>query len=171
MIDGQIAHWYAVNTRFKSEKVVYRMLQQKQIECYLPLQKRYRRHGKKVLTNELPLISCYIFVKIVKGQYVKVLETDYVVGFVRFAKDILPIPEHEFNLMRRICGEDIEISVEKYTFYEGDMVEIATGNLAGIKGKLVEIEGNKRVLVELEHLGFNLQISIEKQNLIRVINA
>lgn len=171
MIDAQIAQWYAVNTRFKSEKVVFRMLQQKKVECYLPLHKRHRRHGKKILTNELPLISCYIFVKITRDQYVKVLETDFVVGFVHFAREILPIPEQEFNIMRRICGEDIEVLVEKYTFYEGDMVEIANGNLAGIKGKLVEIEGSKRVLVELEHLGFNLQISIEKQNLIKVINV
>jgi transcription antitermination factor NusG len=169
MIHDSLSQWYAINTRFKSEKVVYRMLQQKQVDCYLPLQKRYRLHGKKIITTELPLISCYVFVNIVKSQYVKVLETDYVVGFVRFAKEILPIPDHEFNLMRRICGEDLEVAVEKYTFYEGDAVEISTGNLAGIKGKLIEIEGKNRVLVELEHLGFNLQLSIEKQNLIKIL--
>ena len=118
--------------------------------------------------TELPLISCYAFVNITKDDYVKVLETEYVVGFVRFAKDIFPIPEEEFNLMRRIVGENVEISVEKYTFYAGDEVEIAQGNLAGIRGKMVEIDGKNRVLVELGHLGFNLQLSIDRQQLIKV---
>lgn len=171
MIDTLIPRWYAIHTRFKSEKIVQRLLKQKQVEAYLPLQKRYRRHGQKMIVSELPLISCYVFVKIVKNEYVKVLETEYVVGFVRFAKDIFPIPEHEFNLMRRIVGENVDVIVEKYTFYEGDVVEISVGNLAGVRGKLVEIEGKNRVLVELEHLGFNLQISVEKQSLIRVIST
>ncbi|MFZ4543054.1 MAG: transcription termination/antitermination protein NusG [Saprospiraceae bacterium] len=168
MIDDIIPHWYAIHTRYKSEKIVIRLLRQKQIDCYLPLQKRYRKHGTKRIVSELPLISCYAFVNINKEDYIKVLETEFVVGFVRFAKDIFPIPDIEFNLMRRIVGEDVELTVEKYTFYEGDAVEIAQGNLAGIRGKMVEIEGKNRILVELEHLGFNLQISIDKQQLIKV---
>lgn len=169
MIDETNPRWYAVHTRFKSEKIVQRMLTRKQIECYLPLQKRFRRHGQKMLVSEIPLISCYIFVKITKADYVHVLETEYVVGFVRFAKDIYPIPDAEFTLMQRIVSGETDVLVEKTTFYEGETVEIAMGNLAGLKGKLVEIEGKNRVLVELEHIGFTLQISIEKQNLLRVI--
>lgn len=168
MIDEKIPRWYAIHTRFKCEKIVIRLLRQKQIECYLPIQKRYRKHGAKRIVSELPLISCYAFVNINKEDYLKVLETEFVVGFVRFAKDIFPIPDGEFNLMKRIVGEDVEVSVEKYTFYEGDEVEIAQGNLAGVRGKMVEFEGKNRVLVELEHLGFNLHISIDKQQLIRV---
>jgi transcription antitermination factor NusG len=167
MIDEKIPRWYAIHTRYKSEKIVQRMLTRKQIECYLPLQKRFRRHGQKMLVNEIPLISCYIFVKITKDDYVHVLETEYVVGFVRFAKDIYPIPEAEFTMMQRIVGGETDVLVERTTFYEGETVEIATGNLAGLKGKLVEIEGKNRVLVELEHIGFTLQISVEKQNLIK----
>lgn len=168
MIDETTPRWYAVHTRFKSEKVVVRLLRQKHIECYLPLQKRYRLHGAKRLMTELPLISCYVFVYITREDYVKVLETEYVVGFVRFAKNIFPIPDEEFNLMRRIVGEDVDVAVEKYTFYAGDEVEIVQGNLAGIRGKMVEIDGKNRVLVELGHLGFHLQISIDKQQLIKV---
>jgi transcription antitermination factor NusG len=166
MIDEKNPRWYAVHTRYKSEKIVQRMLKQKEIEAYLPLQKRFRRHGAKMLTSEIPLISCYIFVKITKEHYVKVLETEFVVGFVRFAKDIYPIPEEEFNLMQRIVGGNLDVIVEKNTFYEGSIVEIAQGHLAGLKGKLIEIEGKNRVLIELETIGFTLQISVEKQNLI-----
>jgi transcription antitermination factor NusG len=168
MIDEQIPRWYAIHTKFKCEKIVLRLLKQKQINVYLPIQKRFRRHGQKMLMSEVPLISCYLFVQITQKDYINVLETDYVMGFVRFAKEIYPIPDTEFNLMRRIAGENLDIIVEKSTFYEGDLVEIASGNLAGLQGKLIEVEGKSRVLVELEHLGFSLQISIERQQLLRI---
>jgi transcription antitermination factor NusG len=171
MINEKNPCWYAVHTRYKSEKIVQRMLTRKHIESYLPLQKRFRRHGTKMLMSEIPLISCYIFVKITKADYVKVLETEYVVGFVRFAKDIYPIPDEELNLMHRIVDGSTDVVVEKNTFYEGETVEIATGNLAGLTGKLIEIEGKNRVLVELETIGFTLQISVEKQNLIKVVGG
>jgi transcription antitermination factor NusG len=152
-----------VNTKYKCEKIVQRLLNQKNIEVYLPLQQFSRKRGRSIKNVEIPLISCYIFVKINRVDYTKVLETEYVVGYVRFAKDLISVPEAEIELLQRIVGENLDILVEKATFYEGDEVEIAAGNLNGIRGKLVSIEGKNRMLVELNHLGYALQISVEKQ--------
>jgi transcription antitermination factor NusG len=163
MINEIVPRWYAVHTKYKSEKIVHRLLKQKNIDNFLPLQNFTRKYGRRIANVEIPLISCYIFVNITKTEYVKVLETEYVVGFVRFAKDIIPIPDVEIELMQRIIGEDIDILVEKSTFYEGDDIEIAAGQLTGLRGKLVTIEGKNRMLVELEHLGYTLQLSVEKQ--------
>ncbi len=166
-LDDKVPHWFAVHTRFKSEKIVNRLLNQKGINNYLPIQKLARKWGRRVTSVELPLISCYIFVNITKSEYVKVLETEYVVGFVRFAKDLISVPEHEINLLQRIVNEGFDIFVEKSTFYEGDEVEIAQGNLTGLKGKLVSFEGKNRMLVELDHLGYTLQISVGKEMLFK----
>ena len=38
--------WFAVHTRNKSEKFVKRMLEKKEIETYLPLQKIMRQYGR-----------------------------------------------------------------------------------------------------------------------------
>lgn len=62
------SRWFAVYTRSKSEKVVKRLLDQKNIENYLPLQKVTRRYTRKIKSYEIPLISCYIFVKIAKNN-------------------------------------------------------------------------------------------------------
>lgn len=162
-LDPDEARWFAVYTRFKCEKMVFRQLVQKKISVYLPLQKHTRRYTRKIRVVELPLISCYIFVKITKDEYVRVLETENVQGFVRFAKNLISIPEQEIDLMKRILGENWEVQAEKTSFVPGDEVEIAVGNLLGMKGILVEAEENKsQVLVELERLGYTLRISVDK---------
>ncbi|MBK7409707.1 MAG: UpxY family transcription antiterminator [Saprospirales bacterium] len=162
-LDAVEPRWFAVYTRYKCEKMVFRQLVRKTITVYLPLQKHTRRYTRKIRTVELPLISCYIFVQITKEDYVKVLETENVQGFVRFAKNLISIPDQEIDLMRRILGESWEVQAEKTTFVPGDEVEIAVGNLLGMKGTLVEVEENKpQVLVDLDRLGYTLRISVDK---------
>jgi hypothetical protein len=40
--------------------------------------------------------------------------------------------------------------------------------LTGLKGKLISVEGKNRVLVELDQLGYTLQISVEKEMVIKI---
>lgn len=153
--------WFAIRTRFKCEKVVQKQLAGKGITAYLPLQKHLRKWDRKKRVVELPLITCYVFVKIVKAQYVKVLETEHVVGFVRFSKNLIAIPEEEIEIIRRVVAEDIETEAHPASLSTGQEVEIAWGRLAGIRGKLVAVEGKHSVIVELDHIGFSLQMTID----------
>ena len=164
------ALWFAVYTKFKREKVVDALLKEKGITAYLPLQKLTRRWERKIRVVELPLFSCYIFVKIAKKDYVKVLETTGVVGFVRFSKNLISIPEEEIQMVKQILGEGIEIIAEPSRWNKGDEVEIVSGNLAGLKGKLVAQQGKQNFLIELEKLGYTLQLAIDRQ-LLRKIGA
>lgn len=153
--------WFAVYTRFKSEKVVQRLLLQKNIENYLPLQKVTRRYTRKIKHHDIPLISCYIFVKIVKDEYVKVLETDNVVRFIRFSKNLLSIPDDEIEIIRRVVGEADEVFAEPGRFKEGDAVEVVGGNLTGLRGRLIEKQGKKQMVVELENIGYSLRLTVD----------
>ncbi len=160
-LDKEEHKWFAVYTRFKSEKVVQRLLSNKQIESYLPLQKVTRRYTRKIKHHEIPLISCYIFVKIVSEQYVPVLETENVVKFIRFARNLYSIPESEIETLKRVVGDGEEVEAEPGLFHEGDMVEVIGGKLTGIKGRLVEKQGKKHMVVELESIGYSLRMSID----------
>lgn len=167
-LHGTELRWFAVYTRFKSEKVVQRLLQNKEIECYLPLQKVTRRYTRKIKHHEIPLISCYIFVRINKDQYVPVLETENVVKFIRFAKNLLAIPDEEMALLKRVVGEGEEVTAEPGRFSEGDVVEVIGGKLTGLRGRLVEKQGKKQMVVELESVGFSLRMNIDVSLLQRV---
>ena len=162
-LDTEVSKWFAVYTRFKREKLVKKMLDQKQIECYLPLRKEIRNWSKKRRTMELPLISCYIFVKITKSEYVPVLETEHVLNFVKFSKDLIAIPENEIQFIKNMLQDEIDFElmpVDK--FQKGDNIIIAGGSLAGTKGQLVDFEGKKRVLITLDYIQHTFKLSVEK---------
>jgi transcriptional antiterminator RfaH len=167
-LDEQQAKWFALYTRYKGEKAAFRQLARKGVTAYLPLQKLTRRYTRKVKVVELPLISCYVFVKITARDYVKVLETEQVVDFVRFSKNLISIPEEEIELMKRILGENWEVVAETKSFKPGDEVEIAAGNLLGLRGCLVQEMDKHQMLVDLDRLGYTLRISVDKSLLQKV---
>lgn len=153
--------WFAVYTRYKREKIVLQTLQEMGIETYLPLQKVTRVYTRKIKKLEIPLINCYIFVKIVRSQYVPVLEIPEVVRFVRINKSLLAIPEAEINILRRVAGEMEAIESEPISFRPGDKVEIIGGNLTGIGGKLVKINSKDKVVVDLDTIGYSLIMEVD----------
>jgi len=159
-LDQHEARWFAVYTKYKREKQVFKRLQERGIEAYLPLQAFTRRYTRKVKHVELPLISCYIFTKITKPEYVPVLETPDVVNFVRIAKDLIAIPEVEMELMKRVVGEGQEISVNPNSYEPGDEVEVIGGSLTGLRGKLVEKQDEKNFVIELENLGYEMRMFV-----------
>ncbi|MEM9918103.1 MAG: UpxY family transcription antiterminator [Bacteroidota bacterium] len=155
------ARWFAIYTPYKREKRALELLRKKHITAYLPLQRIARHYNRKVKWVELPLISNYLFVKITKDEYVKVLQTDYVNNFIHFHNNLVSIPEEEILLLQRILGEEMEVTAERQFFYEGDQVEIVSGNLAGVQGRLLKVNGKSQVLVDLSFLGYTLQLHID----------
>jgi len=167
-LSAEEARWFAVYTRYKREKQVLRHLQEKGIEAYLPLQTLKRYYTRKIKTVELPLLSCYIFVKIKKKEYVPVLETLDVVSFVKIRRNLIAIPEREINILRMVCGEDLSVEVDEQGRPQcGDQVEIIGGRLTGMQGVLVEAEGSQRFVVELETLGYALRMEVPPAQLRR----
>lgn len=154
--------WFAVHTRVKSEKFVQRQLHKKGIHAYVPLQRLLRRYQRSTRLTEKPLINCYVFVRITKQEYLPVLETEHVAGFVRFSKDLIAIPENEIEILRRITLEEgLEIETLPGNFAEGDPVEICAGSLTGMQGRIIKKDNKHQFLVELERLGYQLRITVD----------
>lgn len=162
--------WFAIYTKYKSEKYIIKNLLKKGITAYTPLIRTTKKYVRKIKTYDVPLLNCYVFVHIDKAQYVQVLETEYVLNFVKIRKNLIAIPQKEIELMKRVVGEfqNITVTTDKYEI--GDSVEIISGNLTGLKGHLVEINGKNDFLLNLEKSGFQLLINIDPK-LIRAINT
>ncbi len=169
-LDKDIPRWFAVYTAFKKEKYAEKLLNRKGIETYLPIQISVKQYTRKIKTVHKPLISCYIFVKITTSEYVQVLETEYIYRFVKFSKNLLSIPQAEIDLLKKILGEKIPVIAEQIDFRRGDDVEVCNGSLIGLKGKLVELKGQERVVVELKNIGYSLIIEMDKA-LIKKLNV
>ena len=104
-----------------------------------------------------------------KSQYLPTIETEYVIKFIRQKKDLIAIPDSEIEILKRITGEIIEASpVDMSSLLPGDEVEVISGQLTGLRGKLVSREGKKSFIVELTSIGFQFRVHIDI-NLLRPV--
>ena len=161
-LDETEFRWFAVYTKFKCEKYVAALLTKKKIEAYVPVMFKSKKYHRKVKKYEIPLINCYVFVKIKKSQYLPTIETEYVMKFLRQGRDLLSIPEHEIEILKRVAG-DVE---ESFTAHDhdwsyGEEVEIMMGHLAGMKGKIISKTGKRSLMIELETIGYQLRINMD----------
>jgi len=159
------ARWFAVHTKYKCEKFVADLLAKKEIAVYVPLITNMKKYVSGIKKREVPLINNYVFVKICKQEYHSVLSTMYVRGFLKQRKSLVCIPEREIDILRRVVGELEEVSTSSYDLRTGDIVEIIGGNLTGIQGTLLQSEGSNRFVVELESIGMQLSMSVDKNKL------
>ncbi len=153
-------YWYAVRTFFRREKHVNKLLQLKDLNSWLPLQEKTRVYTRKIRKVQVPLISQYIFVEIQPEERVRVLETEGVIEFIKPSGYVMPIPEHEIKLLKRVIGEDVEIEIEEGKIEKGDLVEIIGGELTGLRGHMVERRGKNRVAINMEHFQHALLMEI-----------
>jgi transcription antitermination factor NusG len=156
------ARWFAVYTKYKCEKYVAAQLKKKQIETYVPIITKTKRYNRKIKHYEIPLINCYVFVCITKEQYIPILQTEYVMKFLTQGRDLLAIPNHEIEILQRVTGlvEEAVLN-DKQDFENGDEVEVISGQLTGLKGKILAKAGKKSFIVELDSIGYQLRINID----------
>jgi transcription antitermination factor NusG len=161
--------WFAVRTKFRNEKVALKQLLAQGVVAYLPIQTLVRQYARKKRTVEMPLINNFVFVKIVKADYTRVVQTEFVAGFVRIGQSLLAIPDAQIELMERLLAAKVEITVVPKGLFVGDKVEIAQGPLLGLAGTLVTIQGKTKMLVELTNFEHTIQLSIDK-NLLKKLD-
>ncbi len=161
--------WFAIYTKYKCEKYVVDKLKRKRIHAYVPLLSKIKKYSRKTKEYKIPLINCYAFVYITNSQYVKVLETEHVMGYIKQGKNLISIPKKEIDLLKRIVGELEYIEMTPLEFQPGAPVEIISGNLTGVRGKLIDTKGKHEFVVDLQNMGFQLQMIIDK-SLLRPLN-
>jgi transcription antitermination factor NusG len=153
--------WHAVYVKSRSEKKAQTELQFKEIETFLPLQRKLRQWSDRKKWVEMPLISGYLFVNICRKEYDIVLQSNYVVSYVRFDGVAAVIPDNQIDYLKLMLLQDnFDIEVIHESLAPGQMIDVIAGPLIGLHGKLVLIKGKNKVAVELEQLGYSALIEI-----------
>ena len=151
--------WYALYVKVRSEKKVKAGLEQRGIECFLPLKTERRKWSDRVKEVQLPLLTGYVFVRVSNKEYFEVLKTNGVVRYVCFEGQAAVIPDHQIESLR-IFMEKANTCMEITTEHvrKGTEVRIVEGPLAGVVGEVVEIRGKTRILLRFVSLGYSFHV-------------
>lgn len=152
--------WHAVYTRSRAEKKVQLELSIKEIENFLPMQKRLRQWKDRKKWIEMPLMSGYCFVHITRKEYDAVLQTNNVVGYVRFDGKAAVIPDDQIDSLKKMLKQyDFEVNVTSENFAPGKKVEVIEGPMIGLRGELVKAQGKNKFIIRFTEI--NSVVSVE----------
>ncbi|MBA3827690.1 MAG: UpxY family transcription antiterminator [Taibaiella sp.] len=157
--------WYVLYTKPRNEKKVAKLLGEKCMEVYCPVQevlKQWSDRKKKVI---VPVFTSYLFVYLedFETENVKVLRTAGVVRFLWWLKKPAIVRPEEIKLIKDFLSKYKGIEVQT-TITEGQHVTVTEGTLKENKGKVLRIKGAMATL-HLYSLGWNLIAQIPVQSL------
>lgn len=164
------ATWYAAHTRHQHEKLVARMLANKGFEVFLPLYTEIRQWRDRKKKMELPLFSCYVFLRGDLDRRLAILTTPGVHGMVCSAGKLAGIPEEEIQAVRSVVEN--RIKAEPFPFLKcGDLVRVKSGALRGLEGFLVRKKGQTRLIISVTLLERSVSAEVNASTVERVTES
>jgi transcriptional antiterminator RfaH len=142
-------NWWVLHTRPRQEKALARQLFSSAISYYLPLVSKRLRSKNRTLTSYVPLFSGYVFLLAEKEERIAALATHRVVQSI-------PVVDQErlwidLAQIHRLINSGAPITPEGQLTV-GTVVEIRSGPLTGLKGKIVRSATGRRFIVEVDFI-------------------
>ena len=159
--------WYAVYTVVRHEKAVNSALSKKDIETFLPLREVLSRWKDRKKRIEIPLFPGYLFVNIYLKDMLNVLNRRSVVRILGVKGIPIRVPVEQINAIKSLLKSNLRYDPYPY-FVEGKEVIVVNGPLQGVRGKILEIRGNYRLIlsVDLIQRSVSLEIDIKDVELV-----
>jgi transcription antitermination factor NusG len=158
-------NWYAVQTRARHEKVVAHRLREKGVTTFFPTVTETHRWSDRKKVVDLPLFSCYLFVKMMPSneQRQNVLRIDSVLGFAGDSRWGTPIPNEQIDAIQVLVKERLPYSCHPF-LKTGQRVRICSGALDGLEGILLARKGDCKLVISVDAMQRSLAIQVDGYN-------
>lgn len=167
-----MSHWYVIHSKARQELIAQENLERQGFKTFLPLIACQKRKAAKKTSVIEPLFPRYLFVSFQPGRdnIASIKYTRGVSKMVSFGMEFATIPE---SIVQRLIDDADErgvISQPELQMKLGDHLRIITGPLEGQTGTLHEMTGDERVVLLMNILGQERQITIHADQLDFAVN-
>jgi transcription termination/antitermination protein NusG len=152
--------WFAAWTRSRHEAAVLRQLEQKELEAFLPTSARWSRWKDRKKRIDFPLFPGYCFVRVAPDTLPAVRKCTGVVSIVSTEGRPAAIPDREIEGVRAFIASHLE-GDPCPLLQEGDSVEVTSGPLRGVVGKLVRKGSQARLILSVGLLGQGISVAVD----------
>jgi transcription antitermination factor NusG len=157
--------WSVLHTRPRQEKSLVRELYCRSVPFYLPLAPRRCVIRGRVVTSYVPLFPGYVFLRADQAERLAALSTGRVVR-------ALPVADSEglrqdLERVRRLIAAGSPLTLEA-ALTPGTWVEIISGALAGLRGKILRGASGCRFVVEVDFIKQGASVEVDEAVLTRI---
>jgi transcriptional antiterminator RfaH len=155
---ADLEHWWVLHTRPRAEKALARRVLSQGISFFLPLYMRQWRSRGRLLSSFVPLFPGYLFLRGDSPARLRALETNLVAN-------CLPVADQErlrsdLAQVYRLMAAGTPLSPED-RLQPGTAVEIISGPLAGLEGKILRRGKHLKFFVEVQFLQRGVSAEVE----------
>jgi len=155
------SQWFAIWTRSRHEQVVREQLDQKHVEAFLPTITRWSRWKDRRKKVDWPLFPGYCFARFDPSDTLPILKCTGVVNIVSFEGKPAPIKEYELESIRLLIGSELQYDPCPM-IHEGMMVEVVSGPLRGVVGRLMRKDAPKaRLVLSVDLIGQAVSVEVD----------
>jgi transcription antitermination factor NusG len=152
--------WFAVWTRSRHEARVMTQLREKQIDAFLPTITRWSRWKDRKKQVDWPLFPGYCFVHIAREDALAVRKIAGVVQIVSNEGVLAAIPDREIEDIRTLVTS--ELAYDPCPLIDiGAMVEVVSGPLRGVTGRLTRKGTRARLVLAVNLIGQGVGVEVD----------
>jgi len=159
--------WWVLHTRPRQEKSLVRQLHRARIAYYLPLIPRRWRLRGRTMTSHLPLFPSYVFLFADRQERVWALSTKRVVRSLQVPDQT--VLWQDLRRIHRLIVTGVPVTPES-RLASGMMVEITSGPLAGLKGRILRSASGHRFVVQIDFIQRGASVLLDDFTLTRLDN-
>jgi len=159
-----VKKWYALYTKPRWEKKVFRLLSEKGVEAYCPLNKVSRKWSDRIKTIEEPLFKSYVFVRVTDESQSNVRITPGVMNFVYWQGKPATIKDSEIEVIKKFLKEYSNVIAQPIKLKPESRVKIQQGLFMDKEATILKVQGNK-VQVVIDSIGYSLIALVDRSNL------
>jgi transcriptional antiterminator RfaH len=157
-IETNQAEWWVLHTKPRTEKTLARQLLTHSVPFFLPIYSQRRRNRSRTTTSFLPLFPSYLFINGDDSIRRAALETNHVVRTIQVVDREQLM--HDLSRVYRMMVSGIPMAPED-RLQPGQWVQITSGPLAGLDGKLVRRGTRDQLIVEVNFLQRGASVEVE----------
>ncbi len=158
--------WYVILVRSRYEKKADMILKNIGIQTYLPLNKKLNYWSDRRRWVECPLFPGYLFVYVNNSDYYNVFECPYVLTYVSFGRQPVPVSSSLIENIKSVLNSGLEYSVTESRLKINERIKLDCGPLKGCSGRLVEFAGKDELLISIDNVSYSLIVNIPSGYLI-----
>jgi transcription antitermination factor NusG len=158
-------NWFAAYTYARHEKSVARQLDERNINCFLPLYRSWHHWADRRKQVELALFPSYVFVRIDPRERLRVLQLPGVVRLVSFNGTPTPLPETDIERLRNGLEQGIYAQPHPY-LRAGRRVLVVRGPLAGVRGILLRKKDKVRFVISIDVLMRSIAVELDAEDIV-----
>jgi transcriptional antiterminator RfaH len=163
MINDEKDDWLVVYTKCKHEKKIAKILLEKNIEFFLPLQKIKRKWSDRIKTIEVPLFKGIIFVKnnISKNEIYSIPNVGYI---LQRNNKLQLVKSYEIENIKILMNE-LKGNYQKYDseeYIEGGFVEVIKGPFKGLIGTSIVVNRKHQLIITITGQNESYSVQLPK---------